>query len=142
MVQIAAALQALHRKFIIRRCLSPENILIRKGDGVVFLTDLELSKVHDGSPTVKDHVQENPYQALEVSTGDDLDVTADLYSWGRIFVHAGCGTLPSRNNEKPIVARIACSDEIKRVVERCVAMVHTDRPKSMDDVLAVFQRVK
>jgi len=140
--QIAEALQVLHRAVIIRRCLSPGNIIIRDTNRSIVLTDLELSKLSDGSPTVKNHVQENsPYVAPEVGVADfNLDLSADVYSWGRIYLHAACGVLPDHDNEAALVDKAGLSSAMKALVLRCVALDRRERPKSMDEVLCVITR--
>lgn len=96
--EVAEGLQVLHDHDILRRELSPRFVWLREPDGSVLLTDFELGKLLDGRPTVAASWAEDPYRAPEVG-GPDVDVRADLYSWGRIFIHAACGRLPSAGQE-------------------------------------------
>lgn len=130
MRQIAQGL--LHGAVIIRRELSPRNVVIREADGCVVLTDFELGKLLDGSPTVSSSWPDDPYRAPEVGAAPQLDGRADLYSLGRIFLHAASGMLPAAGET------IACPSvppRVRDIVERCVNLVPDLRPKSIDEVL-------
>ena len=62
MRQIAEGLKALHAAEIIRRELSPRFVLLREsGIESVVLTDFELGKLFDGSPTVASDWPSDPY---------------------------------------------------------------------------------
>jgi serine/threonine protein kinase len=126
---------------IICRCLSPASIVIRE-KGTIVLTDLELSKLSDGSATVRDHVRRGaPYQAPEVGNPDrELDLSVDAYSWARIFVHAASGQLPAAGAEGNLIERLSLPSEVKRLVSRCLAQDHRERPKSMDEIIFALKR--
>lgn len=142
MRQIATGLRALHEAVIVRRDLSPRNILIRNSDHAVMLTDFEMSKLFDGSPTVKVNGEwlEDPYQAPEVYSSSTVpDVRADLFSWGRIFVHAATGQLLDFSCENALLERITLPGQVREIVKRCLALPQEDRPKNIDAVLNALQ---
>ena len=93
MLGIAEGLVALHRNRIVRRELSPRFVLLRKKSLAPVLTDFELAKLLDGAPTVSPAGgwPDDPYLAPEVTSRGTVDERADLYSWGRVFVHALSG---------------------------------------------------
>ena len=102
MRELAEGLQALHDHGIVRRELTPESIVLREADSSVLLTDLELAKLLDGSPTVSLRWNETPYLAPEVHSGK-VDARSDIFSWGQILYHAATGTRPDEDSESNCV---------------------------------------
>src|SRR5262249_33118043 len=95
--ELARALHCLHEHGVVRRDLSPGDILLRDGDDAVILTDLELAKILEGRPTVAPSDwwgRENPLRAPEVGSPDATDPRIDVYSWGRLFVRLLSGSYP------------------------------------------------
>jgi serine/threonine protein kinase len=138
MTGIARGLQALHRAYIIRRELSPRFVLLRECDDRPILTDLELAKLCEGVPTVSPQKwPEDPYRALEVGGDAPIDERADLYSWGRIFVHAAEGSLSARGTERLSDPRIP--EPVRQAVLQAVATARSERPADIDAVLAVMK---
>jgi serine/threonine protein kinase len=140
---IAEGLRALHEKKIIRRELSPRFVILTDADEVV-LTDFELGQLFDGSPTVSANWPDDIYRAPEVG-GQDLraeDVHVDLYSWGRILVHAATGSLPPRGKEAEHLEQSGLPRRVVDIAKRCVALVYEDRPRSIAEVLSAIRRWK
>ena len=101
MTGIAAGLQILHKNGIVRRDLSPKFVLLTEKR--VVLTDFELAKLLDGSPTVRptDRAkwEYEIYVAPEANfeTIDSIQngpTSWDLYSWAIIVAHAVSGRRP------------------------------------------------
>jgi len=135
MLEIALGLEALHESDIIRRELAPRFVLLREPDGSVVLTDFELAKLLDGSPTVASKKwPKNPYRAPEVS-GVDIDKTVDLYSWGRILVHALCGKEALRGDDCEALRKARLPKPVREVGLACVNKVCTNRPASIEEVI-------
>ncbi len=87
-------LEALHTSDIIRRGLTPETIIVRKNNGRALLTDFEIAKFMDESPTVRPRrgFLDSPFIAPEVRlSGREIGPQADFYSWAVIV-----GTLLTR----------------------------------------------
>ena len=141
MREIMEGLQALHAAKVIRRELSPRFVLLREHDRSVVLTDFELGKLFDGSPTVASDWLGDPYRAPEI--GDEplteQDRHVDFYSWGRILLHASCGGLP------PVGQEAACLDsadlpvKVREITQRCLATDVNQRPRSADEVLKAIR---
>ncbi len=139
MTGIANGLAALHKAEIIRRELSPASVLLREFDDRPILIDMELAKLVEGSPTVSpDEWPDDPYRALEVGGDTPVDVRADLYSWGRIFVHAAMGELSERGDERLTNGEIP--NVVREVVMQCVAITRSRRPVDMKSILKVLRR--
>ena len=136
MKQIAEGLRAIHGLAIIRRELAPWNVLIREPENSAVLTDFEQCRLLDGSPTVSPTWAEDPYRAPEVETSTRLDGRADLFSWGRVFVHAATGRIPGMGKEAEEMHSLHLPASIREIVLRCVALPYYERPASIDVVLA------
>jgi len=135
---VARGLKTLHAAGVIRRELTPSSILLRKKDDQPILTDLELAKLTERLPTVSpEQWPDDPYRAVEVGGDAPIDVRVDLYSWGRIFVHAATGRLPERGQEQLTDERMP--DLVRQVVLQCVAVPRSKRPDNMSMVLTALK---
>ena len=139
MTGIANGLAALHASQVIRRELSPRSIMLRASSDAPILTDMELAKLVPGGPTVSPEVwPDDPYRALEVCGNAPLDVRADIYSWGRIFVHAASGELPERGEESlphdDIIPAV-----VREIVMQSVELSPSKRPSDMSTILKALQ---
>lgn len=135
---LAEGLKALHATGVIRRELTPDSVLLRERDDRPILTDLELAKLTERLPTVSpDQWPDDPYRAVEVGGDAPIDVRADLYSWGRIFVHAATGCLPERGQEQ--VAQKRIPEAMRSIVLECCAGPRSKRPDSISSVQAALK---
>jgi serine/threonine protein kinase len=134
MKQILEALAVLHENDILRRELSPEFVILGRPDDSVVLTDFELGKLLDKSPTVSDEWEEDAYRAEEVTFGE-ATVQSDLYSWGRILVHAALGDLPDPGDDLAALDELKLRPRVRRVVTRCLQRVQDKRPKDAQEVM-------
>lgn len=134
--EIADGIQVLHSVKIIRRELSPRFILLERETSSVFMTDFELGKLFNGSPTTRGQNAYNPYRAPEAGgelTFDDRHV--DLYSWGRIAVHAITGREPPRaGDEEREFRQVKLPAKVREIVLRCVSLNPDERPQSVETV--------
>jgi hypothetical protein len=141
MRQIAAGLRVLHEAKIIRRELSPRfTILCDPGTSVV-LTDFELGKLLDGSPTVSANWPGDPYQAPEIG-GRDLtenDTNVDLYSWGRILVHAATWNLPPKGDDAAAADAAPLPPRVRAVLKKCLSPDAEERPQQVDEVIKAMR---
>ncbi|MCA9040000.1 MAG: protein kinase [Planctomycetaceae bacterium] len=136
---IAKGLEALHQHQIVCRELSPASVLLRESDDRPILTDLDLAKMLDGKSTVSP--QQWPvdaYRALEVAGQTELDPRADIYSWGRLFVH-GANGLPGERGEEELDSSRKIPQAVREAVFRAVELLPSERPATMQDVLKVLQ---
>lgn len=109
------------------------------------LTDFELAKLLSGGPTVAveadwRHVVD-PYRAPEVSAHSPvLGPQIDVYSWGRIAIHAAIGALPEADSEAEVAAINRLPKPIRGLVTACVEIDQANRPASIDQVLVAIKR--
>lgn len=139
MRDIALGIQHLHRHDIVLRELAPLRVLVRE-NGSALLTDFEMSKLLDGSPTVSPDQgwPEDDYRASEVGPGRVLP-QADIYSWGRIFLHAATGSLPPCGEELTQVTKLKVPKPVFAVLKAALERLPSRRPKSMDEVLKAIE---
>lgn len=139
---IAAGLDALHRQQVVRRELSPRFVTLRKKDLSPVLTDFELAKLLDGAPTVSPAGgwPDDPYLAAEVVSRGTVDGRADLYSWGRVFVHCLLGRLPEPGADADAVRAAALPAAVRSVLVACLALPKGDRPAGTADVLKAIKK--
>jgi serine/threonine protein kinase len=139
MTGIANGLAELHKSNVIRRELSPRSVLLRESNDRPILTDMELAKLLEGGPTVSpDEWPDDPYRALEVTGNTPIDVRADIYSWGRIFVHVATGSLCERGEEE-LPGNDIIPEAVLSIVIQSVELLPTDRPT---DMKAIFKALK
>lgn len=140
MREIAQGLLHLHQHDVVLRELAPSRVLIRP-DGSVVLTDFELAKLLDGSPTVMpdDSWPEDEYRAPEVGPGKVLPC-ADIYSWGRILVHAATGTLPAAGDDIDLLTKCSLPKAVWAIAKGCLELIPSKRPQSMDEILKAIVR--
>ncbi|MBI1310098.1 protein kinase [bacterium] len=133
--EMAEALRVLHANSIVRRELTPQCLLIEEASQRVVLTEFELAKLLDGSPTVStDEWIVDPYRAPEAES-DDVDARADIYSWGRIMLELLLGKLPDAGREKAALKQSDLPTAETELLGRCLSISRRSRPNSFDEVL-------
>ncbi|MBX3412418.1 MAG: protein kinase [Pirellulales bacterium] len=133
---IADGLAALHEQAIVRRELAPQFVLVRTMDQTPILTDFELAKLLDTDLTVsnKHYWQTDPFRAPEVTAGGDVDVRADIYSWGRIAAQLVAGELPKAGDEEVVVSELRIPKGIGELIVACTQLPRSKRPADMASV--------
>jgi len=140
MREIADGLAVLHAAGIVFRELAPWRVLLAERDGRAVLTDFELAKLLDGSPTVSPGADQWPnddYRAPEVESGN-FDKRADLYSFARIFLLAATGRIPPVDEVEPVLTRLAIPKRVLRVTIDCLAPDAGDRPRDIQAVQKIM----
>lgn len=136
---IANGLAELHKSGIIRRELTPRSVLLRESNDRPVLTDMELAKVAAGGPTVSpEEWPDDPYRAPEVTGDTPFDERADIYSWGRIFVHGATGKLCERGQET-LPTNSAIPRAVREVVLQAVEVLPSARPNDLKPVLKALR---
>lgn len=136
--QIAAGLSALHQADIVRRELSPQSILLSHNESHVVLTEFELAKLLDGSPTVShDEWPTDPYRAPEAGSSD-VDFRADVYSWARLVLHLLLGQLPLEGQESAALRKQRVPPNVEKILVKSVSPSRRSRPKGFDEAVDVL----
>ena len=134
LLDVATGLQALHTAGVIFRELAPAHVLISDQDGKAVLTDFELAKLLDGSPSVSSEWPEDPYRAPEVD-GGSATVQADLYSFGKIAVAAAAGELVEHDAVSDIFKKVGIPKRLAKLLTDCTEPVPAKRPAALTPLL-------
>ena len=134
LLDVATGLQALHTAGVIFRELAPARVLISDQDGRAVLTDFELAKLLDGSPSVSSEWPEDPYRAPEVD-GGSATVQADLYSFGKIAVAAAAGELVEHDAVPDIFNKVGIPKRLAKLLIDCTEPVPAKRPAELAPLL-------
>ena len=166
--QIAAALDAAHRKGVIHRDLKPSNVMLTASGvklldfGLARLRDLEAADAIEGSTkslllteqgTVLGTV---PYMAPEQIEAREADARTDIFALGAILYEMASGRPPFEGRSSAsVMAAILTHDPgplsslrpgvppgIDRVVKKCMAKDPDERWQSAADLMAALQWIR
>ena len=133
-------LAALHAANVVFRELAPSRVIVAP-DGAAVLTDFELAKLFDGSPSVSRDWPDDPYRAPEVESGR-FDHRADLTSWARVVTRCVLGELPAVGEDARRIPACTLPKGVREVVVACLAINPDDRPESALKILPTVTRWK
>jgi serine/threonine protein kinase/TolB-like protein/Flp pilus assembly protein TadD len=110
-IQIASALTEAHAAGIVHRDIKPDNIMIRRKDGLVKVLDFGLAKLaqmpdQEAKTIIKSAFNDSPstspgiimgtpnYMSPEQARGREIDRQTDIFSFGVVFYEMLSGSLP------------------------------------------------
>jgi serine/threonine protein kinase len=139
LLDVARGIAALHRAGIVFRELAPARVLIDDRDGRAVLTDFELAKLLDGSPSVSSEWPEDPFRAPEVD-GGTATKRADLYSFAYLVAAALAGKTPGADEAIEIIQRAALPKRLRGRLAACLEPVPEQRPDDVSLLLTELER--
>ncbi len=143
LLQIAEGLDALHRAQIVFRELAPARVLISDQDGSAVLTDFELAKLLDGSPSVStEWAKEHPdrsFRAPEVD-GGEATTKSDLYSFARLALAALGETSEDYAGAAKCLSTAELPKKLGRLLLDNLEPVPDQRPGDLDSLLKELNR--
>lgn len=134
LLEIAKGLKALHNGGVIFRELAPTRVLLSEKDGRAVLTDFELAKLLDGSPSVSSDWPEDPFRAPEVEDGD-VTVRADLYSLAQVAAAAVAGPEFGKTPADAILGNLEMPKVLKRLLVGSLEELSDRRPEALTPIL-------
>lgn len=139
LLDIACGLAALHKAEVVFRELAPSRILISDVDGHAVLTDFELAKLLDGSPSVSGEWPEDPFRAPEVD-GGTTTIRADLYSLAQVAAAcvAGKDFGPERTME--LLAAAKMPKRLHKIMVSCSEPAPGKRPTELSPLINELAR--
>ncbi len=157
-VQIAAALEAAHRKGITHRDLKPANIMVAE-DGSVKLLDFGLAKLAaNGSADVTRTLAGSvigtaAYMAPEQAEGRPLDARSDIFSFGAVVYELITGrrafpgdsiasVLTSVLRDEPSPLGSMAPPGLEPILMRCLRKHAEDRFQQMQEVRAALEALR
>jgi serine/threonine protein kinase len=151
MFNLALGLRAVHKRKFVHRELSPKSVFVEVDESDATITNFELAKmlVDDAGPASREiptvftrRVPPNAYRAPEIAiTPHDVDVRADIYSWGSIYYRLLTGR-QFRNEPKSFECLWDLSgtkDSLKELLTECLEADPTDRPQNIEEVLIALR---
>jgi len=155
-IQLVQALNKAHTAGVIHRDMKPGNVLMDE-DGRPRVLDFGLAKVEGTARLTKtgSTVGTMAYISPEQAQGHDADHRSDIFSFGVVLYEMIAGRVPfsgeheaaliySVVNEEPEpLARYksGVSDDVQRIVSKCLAKRPDERYQSTSDLLADLKRL-
>ena len=161
---IAAALDAAHRKGVVHRDLKPSNVMLAGGGvklldfGLAKLRDLEREETVDRSTQSLELTEQGtvlgtiPYMAPEQVEGRDADARTDIFALGVILYEMSAGRPPFEGRSRASLMAAILTNEpqplsslrggvpasLDRIVQKCLAKDPNDRWQSAADLAAAL----
>ena len=157
-LQICRSLQEAHAHGVVHRDLKPGNVMLVRQDAddvegdFVKVLDFGLAKTRldpglDALTRAGSFLGSPRYVAPEQIEGRPVDNRADIYSFGCVFFRMLTGRVPFDGEHPVDIMRKHLQDEppalnvpvpavLERLVRSCLAKRASDRPRSMDEVIA------
>lgn len=154
--QISDAIHYLHKNGIIHRDIKSNNIMV-DDNGHSMLMDFGIAKARGGSQltTSGEILGTAPYMSPEQWDGQ-IDHRSDLYSFGVVLYEMATGELPFRAETtsdlmrmvlsspapSPQVKRPTLSDDLVRIIERCLEKSADRRYQTMGDLMDALESAR
>jgi eukaryotic-like serine/threonine-protein kinase len=156
-LEIGRALAFAHAQGLVHRDVKPQNVLLN-GDGRAKVTDFGIVRSLDavGQTETGTVLGTSHYIAPEQARGERVDAQTDVYSFGVVLHELLTGDVPYPGDNFLSVAMKHVNDPVPSVldtrpdapirlatlIERCLAKQPSDRPASMDEVVAELEAVR
>ena len=137
--EIATGLAALHAAGIVFRELAPARVLISDKDAAAVLTDFELAKLLDDSPSVSSEWPEDPFRAPEVD-GGSTSLQSDLYSFAQLASAAVAGSDFDPLQAEETLGRAKLPKRLQRLLLECLEPIPDRRPSDLSPLLKELSR--
>ncbi len=117
-LELAKAMNDLNKAGVVRRELNPRTILIRENDRSPLLVDFETATFAFNTHSRKIEWTRDPFLAREVDS-PDVDVRADLFSWGQVMIYCLTRKQPKSFYEPKFFASLAAPKNVIAALDAC-----------------------
>ena len=147
---VAEALSKLHKNGVIHRDISPDNIMVTK-EGKVVLIDLGASREFGDNQKSMSVLLKPGYAPIEqYQSSEKQGAYTDIYSFCASFYRVITGKTPTDAMERlgnaelktPSQLGIKINPSIENALMKGLAIHHSDRFQSMDELIEVFYKGK
>jgi len=155
--QICEGLAEAHRQGIVHRDLKPNNIMIDRG-GNARIMDFGIARTLKGKAITGSGVMIGTpeYMSPEQVEGKDVDQRSDIYSLGIILYEMLTGSVPfagdspftvgikhkSEIPESPIKINARISEDLNRLILKCLEKVKENRFQSAGEVRSALEQIE
>ncbi len=138
-LDVAKAVEYVHRRSILHRDLKPSNVLVT-ADGQVKLIDFGIaSEISEDVDTPR--AMTFAYAAPEQLTNNEATIATDIFSLGVLLHKVLLGDLPKRQSDAGvIISNAKINKELKAIISRAVATSPDDRYSSVSSLIADLER--
>lgn len=142
---VVSALAAVHDAGIVHRDIKPTNVMVDR-NGRVRITDFGVARTLDDEDSGGMMVGTMKYMAPEQARAKEVDWRADLFSVGVVMYEMLNGKPPFGGTLDALIARVTepppplpstvqVSEEVRRIVRRCMAKSPRNRYESMEQLV-------
>jgi predicted Ser/Thr protein kinase/TolB-like protein len=155
--QVCDGLEEAHKLGVVHRDLKPQNIMVDE-DGKARIMDFGIARSLSGKSITGAGVMIGTaeYMSPEQVEGKDIDQRSDIYSLGVILYEMVTGRVPfegetpftigvkhkSEIPKNPKEINTQLSDDLSRVILRCLEKDRKNRPQSAADLRAELERIE
>jgi serine/threonine-protein kinase len=157
-LEVGRALAFAHAQGLVHRDVKPQNVLLSGADGRAKVTDFGIVRSLDavGHTETGTVLGTSQYIAPEQARGERVDAQTDVYSFGVVLYELLTGEVPYPGDNFLSVAMKHVNEPVPSVlerrpdtplrlatlIERSMAKLPSDRPASMDEVVAELEAVQ
>lgn len=129
-LDICYLIQQLHQQKppIIHRDVKPENFIIQKGTGILYLVDFDTARVFSPDKSRDTHLIGTPSHAAPEQFGfSQSDFRTDIYNIGKTILYLTTGSTEDSAMESGSLPR-----SLQKIITRCIAFSPEERYKNIE----------
>ena len=118
-LRLSGALADAHRRGVLHRDVTPNNVMLGASPDDAVLTDFGLARTQDGTATATSVLGTPGYAAPEVYSGQRTDPRSDLYGLGAVLYFAATGRSPHGVGSPAAILKHQISEDPEPLATAC-----------------------